>query len=105
MTLIDPLTNEGTPERHHKERQHSVNHIIDNNLINSYFIVSLEHVVKYDSYGVVQKRLAKHNDVQYFIDVNLFEDGQHRNRIDRRYQWCKQEGIENGGLDVPVNAS
>lgn len=79
------LTNQNASKRHHQERQHTVNKIGDNNLINSYFIVSLEHVVKYDSYGIVQQRLAKHNDVQYFIDVNLFKDGQNRNRVDRRY--------------------
>ena len=36
----------------------------------------------YDSDGVVEKRLAKNDDVKDFIDVDFFKNCQHGDRID-----------------------
>jgi hypothetical protein len=38
----------------------------------------------YDSDGVIKKRLAKHDNVKNFIDVDFLEDGKYSDRVDSR---------------------
>lgn len=44
--------------------------------------------------GIVEQRLAKHDDVQHLVDVDLLEHGQHRDRIDGRDERRKQEHVQ-----------
>ena len=48
----------------------------------------------YDSDGVVKQRLAKDDDVENFIDVDLLEYGQHCDRVDGGDEGRKQERVQ-----------
>ena len=48
----------------------------------------------YDSDGVVEKRLAKNDDVKDFIDVDFFKNCQHGDRIDGWNEGGEEKSIQ-----------
>ena len=48
----------------------------------------------YDCDGVVEKRLAKDDDIKDFVDVDFFKNCQHGDRIDGTNEGCKKKRVQ-----------
>lgn len=58
----------------------------------------------YNSNGIVKQRLSEYDDVENFIDMDLFKDGQDGHRVDGWDESREKERIQQGKFET-VKAS
>ncbi len=97
-------TDEGTAEGHHQEGGEALHDVRHLNVALAHVHVGLEHVVEDDGDGVVEQRLAKDDDVEDLVHVDLLEDGQHGHRVHGHDQGGEQERLQDGGRVLAEDA-
>ena len=89
--------------RHNKERDRAQSEVHRLHVARAHARKRLEHLVQNDGHGVVQQRLAEHDDVQHVVDVDFDEGGQHGDRVDGADEGGEEEAVEPLELDAAVD--
>lgn len=84
--IHNELTNNRSAQRNDQEIRTATDQMRHVDVLDANLTVHLAHVVQHNGHSIVEQRFAKDDNVQDFIDMDLLEDGQHRNGIDGRYQ-------------------
>ena len=85
-------------QRHHQKRRESRQDVLVPDILWTQLHVSIEHIVQHDSNGVIEKRFAEHDDVEYLVDVNLLENCENGDGIHGRDERREQERVQNWHL-------
>ena len=79
---------------HHDKAGKALEAVSDGDVLLLYLDIGLKHVVEHHSHSIVEQGLAKDNNVEYFVHVDLLKDGEHSDRINGGDERGEEQGLE-----------